>query len=172
MHTKLKRHIVENALHQACAYIQDQVGNKTGDIAGVFFCGDNEEIIYSIFAKYLETELMHKLPVLEYNKAYDPDSICGKYCFDFEHMALSNFIVSDCARFSVSPEKYGFELVNTGENSMAHSRDFVLDGDPVTVMITDNVRENKAITRETIHALVTLYHTGTKEEIDSYVISR
>ena len=37
-----------NALSQACAYIQDALGVKTGDTAGLFFSGEPQDIIESI----------------------------------------------------------------------------------------------------------------------------
>lgn len=52
--------IAEQALHHACAYIQDQIGQKQGDIAGMFFCGENEDTIHHIFRQYLQTELAYK----------------------------------------------------------------------------------------------------------------
>jgi hypothetical protein len=170
MHKTKKREIVEQALHEACAYIQNELGIKTGDTAGLFFCGENEEIIYEVFNRYLEEELRHGLPQLHTNE--ELWGMAGKYSFEFDNTDTSNFIVSDCGRFSVSPEKYGFELVHTGDNSMAYSQDFIFNRTPVTLVITDNDRAGKPVTKETINAHVTMYHTDTVDHIDSYVISR
>lgn len=52
--------LAENALHEACRNIQDALGVKTGDTAGLFFCGENEAAIYEIFSKYIQVELMIK----------------------------------------------------------------------------------------------------------------
>ena len=173
MHKTKKREIVENALHEACAYIQNQLGVKTGDTAGLFFCGENEEIIYEVFNRYLDEELRYSLPQLHRNEE-NPDmgEMYGKFSFECDCVDVSNFIVSDCSRFSASPEKYGFELINTGDQSMAHSQDFMLNGTPVTLVLTDKNRAGKAITKDTVYALVTMFHTDTVDEIDSYVISR
>jgi hypothetical protein len=52
--------LAENALHEACRHIQDVLGVKTGDTAGMFFCGENEAEIYEIFSKYIQIELWIK----------------------------------------------------------------------------------------------------------------
>lgn len=46
-----------NALSQACAYIQDALGVKTGDTAGLFFSGEPQDIIESILQDYIRTEI-------------------------------------------------------------------------------------------------------------------
>lgn len=46
-----------NALSQACAYIQDALGVKTGDIAGLFLTGEPQDIIESILQDYIRTEI-------------------------------------------------------------------------------------------------------------------
>jgi hypothetical protein len=173
MHKTQKREIVENALHQACAYIQNQLGVKTGDTAGVFFCGQHEDTIHELFEQYLELEISYQLPQLHRNEDNkDMGEMYGLFSFECDCVDVSNFIVSDCSRFNASPEKYGFELVNTGDQSMAHSKDFMLNGTPVTLVLTDKNRAGKAITKDTVYALVTMYHTDTVDEITSYVISR
>ena len=173
MNKTQKREIVENALHEACAYIQNQLGVKTGDTAGVFFCGEHEDTIHNLFSQYLDLEISYQLPqLLRNDENRDMGEMYGLFSFECDHVEVSNFIVSDCFRYSVSPEKYGFELINTGEHSMAHSKDFMLNGTPVTLVITDKNRAGKAITKETVYALVTMYHTDTVDEITSYVITR
>ena len=46
-----------NALSQACAYIQETLGVKTGDIAGLFLTGEPQEIIESILQDYIRREI-------------------------------------------------------------------------------------------------------------------
>ncbi len=46
-----------NALSQACAYIQDALGVKTGDTAGLFFTGEPQDMIESILQDYIRTEI-------------------------------------------------------------------------------------------------------------------
>jgi hypothetical protein len=63
MNTYTKRQIEDiasNALNQACSYIQDQLGVKTGDLAGLFFSGEPQEIIESILQDYIRREIEFK----------------------------------------------------------------------------------------------------------------
>ncbi len=52
--------LAENALHEACRYIQDELGITDGLNASIFFCGEAEDTIYEIFRRYIEDELMIK----------------------------------------------------------------------------------------------------------------
>ena len=54
------QNLAENALHEACRHIQDALGVKTGDTAGLFFCGEKEDEIHEILCRYIDTELMVK----------------------------------------------------------------------------------------------------------------
>jgi hypothetical protein len=49
-----------NALSQACAYIQDHLNVKTGDLAGLFFTGEPQDIVESIFQDYIRREIEFK----------------------------------------------------------------------------------------------------------------
>ena len=51
------KELAENALHQACSFMQDALGVKTGDVAGMFFTGGFAgSDIHCIFEKYIKTE--------------------------------------------------------------------------------------------------------------------
>jgi len=67
MNTYTKREIEDlagNALSEACAYIQDKLGVKTGDLAGLFFTGEPQDIIESILQDYIRREIEFKeLPI-------------------------------------------------------------------------------------------------------------
>ena len=52
--------LAENALHEACRYMQDELGITDGLNASIFFCGNREDAIHTIFHKYIEDELMIK----------------------------------------------------------------------------------------------------------------
>lgn len=52
--------LAENALHEACRHIQDALGVTTGDTAGMFFCGQQEDEIHAILCRYIDVELMFK----------------------------------------------------------------------------------------------------------------
>ena len=49
--------LAENALHQACAHMQDALGVKTGDWASMFFSGECADVIHAIFSDYIKSEL-------------------------------------------------------------------------------------------------------------------
>jgi hypothetical protein len=52
--------LAESALDIACAFIQEQMNIETGDVAGIFFSGDNQKIIESILRNYIKTEIQFK----------------------------------------------------------------------------------------------------------------
>jgi hypothetical protein len=54
------KELAENALHEACRHIQDVLGVTTGDTAGLFFCGQQEDEIHQILCQYIDIELMFK----------------------------------------------------------------------------------------------------------------
>ena len=49
--------IAEDALNEACSFMQESIGVETGDLAAQFFAGVHGETIKTLFVKYLETEL-------------------------------------------------------------------------------------------------------------------
>lgn len=49
--------LAENALHQACSFMQDALGVKTGDTAAMFFTGEKEDEVQAIFEDYIRTEI-------------------------------------------------------------------------------------------------------------------
>jgi hypothetical protein len=57
MHQDQIHAIAENALNAAALSIQNELDVKTGDIAGIFFAGKNEDIILSILRSYIYTEI-------------------------------------------------------------------------------------------------------------------
>ena len=59
--------LAENALHEACRHIQDVLGVTTGDTAGLFFCGQQEDEIHAILCRYIDVELMFKTSETEQN---------------------------------------------------------------------------------------------------------
>jgi len=52
--------LAENALHEACKHIQDELGVQSGDIAGLFFTGKPQDIIESILQDYIRREIQFK----------------------------------------------------------------------------------------------------------------
>ena len=54
------RWLADQALSEACRHIQDALGIKTGDVAGMFFSGDNKDQIEEILKEYISLELQIK----------------------------------------------------------------------------------------------------------------
>lgn len=49
--------LADQALNEACRHIQDVIGVDTGDLAGMFFTGENKDLIEEIFREYINLEL-------------------------------------------------------------------------------------------------------------------
>ena len=111
---------------------------------------------------------------LELNENYEND-FDGKYGFVFDHTFVTNPITSYCMRFSESPENYGFTVLDTGWDSIAHSQEFLLDGKRVLMLITDG---NDLVNSKSIYAQVAIVNPDLIEEsfqdsiIDQWTISR
>ena len=54
------RWLADQALNEACRHIQDVIGIDTGDVAGMFFSGDNKDQIEEILREYISLELQIK----------------------------------------------------------------------------------------------------------------
>ena len=50
--------IAEDALNEACLFMQESIGVETGDLAAQFFGGIHGETVKALFLEYLETELI------------------------------------------------------------------------------------------------------------------
>jgi hypothetical protein len=49
--------IAEQALNAACESIQDALSQTDGGIAGIYFTGENEDMLLSIMKSYIHTEI-------------------------------------------------------------------------------------------------------------------
>jgi hypothetical protein len=109
---------------------------------------------------------------LELNEDNDFD---GKYGFVFDHTFITNPIESMCGRFDASPEEYGFTVLDTGWNCIAHSQEFLLNGKRVLMLISD---DNNLVTRKSTYAQVAICDPELMNDdleasiIDQYVIPR
>ena len=56
--------LADQALNEACRYIQDVIGVDTGDLAGMYFSGTNLEAIEEVLRGYIISELQEKNPEL------------------------------------------------------------------------------------------------------------
>jgi len=114
------------------------------------------------------------MKTLELNEDYQND-FDGKYGFEFDHTFLVNPITSFCGRFGVSPEEYGFTVLDTGWDCIAHSQEFLLNGKKVLMLVTDN---NNLVTSKSIYAQVAICNPELMDEdlessiIDQWTISR
>ena len=54
------RQLADDALNEAVRYIQDHLGVETGDYAGIFFTGQEEDTIIDVLARYIDGELQNK----------------------------------------------------------------------------------------------------------------
>jgi hypothetical protein len=53
-----------DALDVACKHIQDIIGVDTGDLAGLYFSGENLETVDLVLRRYITLELQEKNPAL------------------------------------------------------------------------------------------------------------
>lgn len=56
--------LADQALNEACRYIQDVIGVETGDFAGMYFSGTHGEAIEAVLRGYIISELQEKNPDL------------------------------------------------------------------------------------------------------------
>lgn len=59
------KELAEQALHQACAYMQDAIGVKTGDFAVLYFTSEILDDIHATFAQYIEQEIEYRRAIRE-----------------------------------------------------------------------------------------------------------
>jgi len=52
------------ALDVACKHIQDTIGVESGDLAGLYFSGENLETVDLVLRRYITLELQEKNPEL------------------------------------------------------------------------------------------------------------
>jgi hypothetical protein len=58
------QNLAEQALNEACRHIQDIVGVQTGDLAEIYFSGNNKDAIEAVLRGYIISELKEKNPEL------------------------------------------------------------------------------------------------------------
>lgn len=51
------KNLARQALDEACRHIQDVIGVQTGDLAGMFFTGENQGVIEEVLREYILLEL-------------------------------------------------------------------------------------------------------------------
>jgi len=56
--------LASEALDVACRHIQDIIGVETGDLAGMYFTGENSRVLDLVLTRYIVLELQEKNPEL------------------------------------------------------------------------------------------------------------
>lgn len=79
------------------------------------------------------------------------------YLIEVNGFNIEDPTTSECGRFRVSPEVYGFESQSTGGGFWAHHLDVMLDGKPHYIWVTD-ASGGRCITDEDNRALVGLFN--------------
>lgn len=77
------------------------------------------------------------------------------FAFSHNGMQIDNPTISECGRFNVSPEYYGFTIWETGGGCTAHGREFVLEGRKVLMLITNG--DLCHVTNEDTNFVIGLY---------------
>lgn len=99
--------------------------------------------------------------LLELEKNTDVELGHAPFGFEFEDTFITNPIISFCGRFSESPERYGFKVLDTGWDCIAHAQEFLLDGKRVLMLINDI---NHLVTEKTIYANISIVDPELMEE--------
>lgn len=103
-------------------------------------------------------------------KTNDPQTPFG---FSFNDVEILNPTISECGRFHVSPEYYGFKIWDTGGGCTAHAQEFDFEGQKVILMITDKDLELVHVTDETKNCYVGIYDSEMESlDVDVWQISR
>lgn len=55
------RQLADNAANEAIRHIQDELGQKDGGFAGIYFSGPRWEVLVSVLANYAAAEIMEGL---------------------------------------------------------------------------------------------------------------
>ena len=101
-------------------------------------------------------------------KTNDPQTPFG---FSFNDVEILNPTISECGRFHVSPEYYGFKIWETGGGCTAHGQEFLLDGQPILMLITDG--DLCHVTDESRECIIGIYDAEMEElDVDVWHVSR
>jgi len=66
--------LAEEALNQACAYIQERLGQDAGDVAGLFFTSEDGDAILDLLHRYIEMELSYTEQELDFTLDTERDA--------------------------------------------------------------------------------------------------
>lgn len=88
----------------------------------------------------------------------------GAFAFEFQGSRISNPCASECGRRVVSPQHYGFEILNTGGNCTAWCRRFADDMLMLVTSADDTTHEIDAAG----NCMVGVYVEGQSESLGVY----
>lgn len=162
--------IARQGIDALCLTIQTELGVKTGDFASVYFSGvDFEQFVQDYIRGEINRQESEKKPLKKLFVIKETNS--GKaYGFEFGGTAIEIPTISECGRFPVSPEYYGFEVMHTGGGCTAHGQVFDLDGKRVLMLITDQNLNH--IDSDSINATIGLYDEDMESIADTWDVSR
>lgn len=89
------------------------------------------------------------------NQLIETNNPAAPYAFSHNGTEIENPTISECGRFHVSPEYYGFTIWQTGGGCTAHGREFTLNGQPVLMLVTNG--DLCHVTDETTESTIGLY---------------
>lgn len=93
------------------------------------------------------------------------------FVFSHNGVEIENPTLSECGRFNISPEYYGFTIWQTGGGCTAHGREFNLDGQNVIMLITNG--DLCHVTDDATHFVVGLYDQDMEAlDVNVWKISR
>lgn len=84
------------------------------------------------------------------------------YLLEVKGFNIEDPTTSECGRFRISPEYYGFEVQSTGGGFWAHQLEVTLDGLPFFLWVTD-VTGERCITDTDSRALIGLFNDGGEQ---------
>lgn len=97
----------------------------------------------------------------ELTKNTNPHTPEVPFVFEHDGMMIDNPLWNSNMTGHVNPEHYGFTVWDTGGGCTAHGQEFMLDGKPVIMLLTDGDLHH--IDDDTLSATVGLYDENMEE---------
>lgn len=148
--------IADEALNAACRVVQERLGVTNGDLAAHYFQGHTERVIDDVLKGYIREQIncLDQKPTIFKN----PDATSAAlYLLEADGFNIENPTTSECGRFKVSPQHYGFSRECMGGGFWAHHLDVMFEGEPHSLRVTD-VTGERCATHKDAKALIGLYN--------------
>ncbi len=95
------------------------------------------------------------------------------FVFSHNGVDIENPTISECGRFNVSPEYYGFTIWQTGGGCTAHGQEFLLDGKTVLMLVTNGNFCHVSDDDDSSEFTVGLFNSDDMDELDiNWIVSR